>query len=111
MSSNSEIDLTIDLKFTISLDWYETDRITYHNLKQKLSLNALSDDEMAELWTPYVIYTNTDDNEATKVNHKFKDIKTSMTVAREGSLTRASMESVDEIEVFQVKVKDDNCSF
>ena len=102
MSSTSEIDLTIDLKFTISMSWYETDRITYHNLKEKLSLNALSDDEMAELWTPYVIYTNTDDNEATTVNHKFKDIKTSMIVAREGSLTRSTIESVDEIELFKV---------
>ena len=102
MPSQSEIDLKIDLKFTISLDWYETDRINYHNLKEKLSLNALSDDEIAELWTPYVIYTNTDDKEATKVDHKFKDIKTTMTVTREGSLARSTMESVDEIELFKV---------
>ena len=97
----SEISLTIDVKFTISMEWYETDRVTYHNLKKKLSLNTLSDKEMSELWTPYVIYTNTDNNEATKVNHKFKDIKTTMAVTREGGVTRAKMDSVDEIELFK----------
>ena len=53
----------------------------------------------------FVLYTNTDDNEATKVNHKFKDIKTTMTVAREGSLTRAPIELVDEVELFKVTLR------
>ena len=97
----SEISLTIDIKFTISMECYEIDRIAYHNLKNKLSLNALSDDEMSDLWTPYFIYSNTDDNEATKVNHKFKNIKTTVAVTREGAVTRAKMDSVDDIELFK----------
>ena len=101
----SEISLTIDIKFTISLQWYETERITYHNLKHEQSSNVLSESEMNSLWTPFVIYTNTDDNEATKIAHKFKDIKTTMAVTREGNFTRAPMESVDEIEKFKVTLK------
>ena len=97
----SEIDLTIDIKFTISLEWYETNRITYYNLKPKISANALSEEEMNSIWTPYVIYTNTDNNEATKVNHKFKDIKTSMAVTKEGHFERSSISVVDEIEIFK----------
>ena len=99
----SEIDLTINLKFSISLEWYEADRVSYNNLKPIVSFNALSTDEMSQLWTPYVMYTNTDDNEAIQVTHKFKDIKTSMTVTREGDFTRSLIVVVDEIEVFKVR--------
>ena len=99
----SEISLTIDLKYTISPEWYETDRISYFNLKPKLSSNILSDTEMAATWTPYLIYITTDDNEATKIDHKFKDIKTTMAVSREGNYSRSSIETVDEIEIFKVE--------
>ena len=98
----SEISLTIDLKFTINLHWYETKRVSYHNLKPELSLNVLSDEEMNSLWTPFVIYTNTDNNDATKVNHKFRETKTTMAVMREGNFTKSSIETVDEIEIFKV---------
>ena len=64
----------------------------------------LSDNEMNSLWTPYIIYTNTADNEATKVKHKFKDIKTTMAVLREGNFTRSSLETVDEVEIFQAMI-------
>ena len=98
----SEISLTIELKFTINLYWYETKRVSYHNLKPELSLNVLSDEEMNSLWTPFVIYTNTDNNDATKVNHKFREMKTTMAVMREGNFTKSSIETVDEIEIFKV---------
>ena len=98
----SEISLTIDLKFTINLHWYETKRVSYHNLKPELSLNVLSDEEMNSLWTPFVIYTNTDNNDATKVSHKFREMKTTMAVMREGNFTRSSLDTVDEIEIFKV---------
>ena len=98
----SKISLTIDLEFTISLQWYETNRITYYNLKPKLSSNVLSDQEMDAIWTPYVIYVTTDDNEATTVSHKFKDIKTTMAVSRDGSFLRSNINTLDEIELFKV---------
>ena len=66
-----------------------------------MSSNVLSDEEMDSIWVPYVIYMNTDDNEAVKVNHKLKDVKTIMAISREGSFTRSSFESVDEIELFK----------
>ena len=58
---------TIELKFQIVLVWYEY-RATYFNLKQQVALNALSIVEIDTLWIPYVIYKNTDNNEAVKVN-------------------------------------------
>ena len=61
----------------------------------------MSDEEMNSIWTPFVIYNRTDNNEATKVDHKFKDLKTTMAVTREGSFIRSTMESVDEIELYK----------
>ena len=41
----SEFTHTIDLKFGITLKWYEN-RVLYHNLKTSEALNVLSDDEV-----------------------------------------------------------------
>ena len=99
----SEIFLTIEIKYTISLEWYETDRMIYHNLKEKLSSNALSEDEMYSVWTPFLIYINTDDNEGTRIKYKLKDVRTTMAVTREGNFSRSLLDSVDEIEIFKVR--------
>ena len=56
---------------------------------------------MLSIWTPYLIFVTTDDNEATNVYHKFKDIKTTMAVSREGDFTRSSIDTMDEIEIFK----------
>ena len=56
---------------------------------------------MKAIWTPYIVYTNTDDNQATKVDHKFKDIKSTIAVTREGNFSRSTLESVDEIEFYK----------
>ena len=50
----SEMSLIINLKFTISLEWYETSRIIYNNLKHKQSLNVLSKREIFKLWTQII---------------------------------------------------------
>ena len=42
----SEFDHTINLKLAITLKWYEN-RVLYHNLKTKDSLNVLSDMEVS----------------------------------------------------------------
>ena len=41
----SEFSHTIDLKFGVTLEWYEK-RVLYHNLKTKEALNVLSDEEV-----------------------------------------------------------------
>ena len=51
------------LRFSIILSWYETDRVSYNNLKPIVRVNALSSEEMSQIWTPYAIYANTDQNE------------------------------------------------
>ena len=54
-----EEDLSIELQFEIILEWIEN-RATFKNLKNDSTLNALSDEEMRNLWLPRVVYANTD---------------------------------------------------
>ena len=93
----AEVQHIIELKFGIMLEWYEN-RALFHNLKHEITLNALTEIEMYELWTPYVIYENTDKSEAVKLR---ADVDTTITVTREGEFTRSGMDVADEIEIFK----------
>ena len=90
-----EVDHIITLKFSIILEWYEH-RAVYHNLKKQVSLNSFSDAETDQIWVPYVIYKNTDNNDAVTVG----DTKTTVAITREGGFTRSTMDVADEIEIF-----------
>ena len=61
-----EVDNKIQMQFTIFLEWYEG-RANYFNLKDEVTLNALSQDDIDVMWLPYVIYDNTDNKEATQL--------------------------------------------
>ena len=94
-----EEDHSIELQFQISLAWKET-RATYHNLKPKSYLNALSLDEINTLWLPLVIYLNTDQQETTRLGVEW-EWSTNVNVKREGSFTRSGFEVLDETELFK----------
>ena len=66
-----EEDYSIEIQFSIFLKWIE-DRATYQNLKKKRSLNALTQDDIALLWLPEVIYENTDQKESTRLGMQFE---------------------------------------
>ena len=51
----NEQDHIIELKFAISLKWYEL-RATYSNLKINQALNVLKQKEIQQIWYPYVIF-------------------------------------------------------
>ena len=87
----------ISFKFSIRLKWYEN-RAQFYNLKQRASLNALSQTEIESMWLPFVIYDNTDQNEAVKLA---EDVDTTVTVSKEGSFTRSGINVADEIEIFE----------
>ena len=92
-----EVDHKIEFQFGIVLEWPEI-RALFHNLKFKSSLNALTDDEILQLWLPYVIYDNTDMKEVVQLED---GTKTTVTVSREGGFMRSGLEVADEIEVFE----------
>jgi hypothetical protein len=92
----------IDFQFEITLEWKENNRVVYHNLKEDTSLNALSKDDIENLWLPLVIYDNTDQKEVTRLGEYGNgEWNTPISVIREGSFTRSGLEVVDEIEIFK----------
>ena len=83
----------IELKFSIMLEWHEN-RASYNNLKHEITLNALTSFEMGKIWTPFIIYQNTDKNEAVRLEGS---LDTTMTVTREGPFKRSDINTADEI--------------
>ena len=92
----SEQSHKITFKFAIYLVWYEN-RAIYHNLKEKISYNVFNDEEKYNIWTPFVIYENTDNDEAVTISEMVKSL---IYVTRGGSFVRSGMDIVDEIEIF-----------
>ena len=96
--SMEEVQHKINFQFGIILEW-EENRVKYHNLKMKKSLNALTDAEIKTLWLPYVIYANTDMKEAVQLK---LGLKTTIVVNRKGNFTVSDDFSImDEIEIFE----------
>ena len=85
-----EVDATIDLQFEIILEWVD-DRLTYNNLKTKSSLNALTDEEIHNVWLPLIIYENTDQKETTRLGVDW-EWSTSVTITREGNFIRWALQ-------------------
>ena len=61
----SEVGLVYVLKFRILMGWYDY-RLKYHNLKDKRSLNSLSRGEIENLWIPFIVFSNTENQESTQ---------------------------------------------
>ena len=96
-----EEDHGIELQFQITLEWKEN-RATYHNLKKKSYLNALSMDDINRLWLPLVVYTNTDQQETTRLGENW-EWKTRVSVKREGNGEASEPHMLHESEIFKGK--------
>ena len=94
-----EVDHSIHLQFQIHMMWKEN-RVRYQNLKDEVSLNALTLYEIEELWLPLVIYDNTDQKESTRLGAPWEWL-TRVAVVREGNFTRSGIQDVDEAEIFE----------
>ena len=97
----NEEDYSIEIQFEITLMWKEK-RVTYHNLKERDSLNALSENNIDTLWLPKVIYENTDQKETTRLGEFGNgEWETRVVVRRQQEKgTMSGLESVDETEIF-----------
>ena len=94
-----EVEHSIFLQFEINLMWKEN-RVRYQNLKEKTSLNALSDSDIQKLWLPLLIYSNTDQKQSTRLGW-INEWVTRVSVVKEGRFTRSGVEEVDEAENFE----------
>ena len=89
---------SIEIQFEITMGWKEN-RVTYQNLKQRDSLNALRQTDYEQLWLPEVIYENTDQKESTRLGSNW-EWKTSLIVRREGNSSSSGQDILDETEIF-----------
>ena len=109
--SIQEVNMVYVLKFRFLMEWYDYRwgklqfktkilfcllfRLKYHNLKTERSNNLLSRSEIDNLWIPFVVFSNTENSEATK-----GDDDTEVTVTKEGNYTESSLEVMEEINIF-----------
>ena len=93
--SISEVDLVYVLKFRFLMSWYDY-RLKYYNLKQEQSLNTLSKAEIDRLWIPFVVFSNTENQESTT-----GDDNSQVTISREGNFTESSVNIMEEINIFE----------
>ena len=84
--SIAEVENSIDLQFEIMLEWTD-DRITYNNLKKKTYLNALTDEDISQVWLPLVVYANTNQRETSRLGNSW-EWSTSVSVTRQGGFNR-----------------------
>ena len=91
----SEVNNIIELKIGLKIEWYET-RVYYYNLKNDGALNTLSNTELHSLWIPYIIFENTDNDEAVTI----QGVRNIVFVSREGNFFRSGLDSADEIYIF-----------
>ena len=71
-------------------------RIKYFNLKGTRSQNALALQDVQRLWIPFLVFDNTEKNEATKGTED-----TELTLTREGDFIGSEDDNVEEINIFE----------
>ena len=95
-----ETDHSIHLQFQISMQWKEN-RVEYQNLKNDTTLNALSAQNISNIWLPLVVYDNTDQKEVTRLGVEWEWITTVAVTREEMNPKRSGLGEIDEAEIFQ----------
>ena len=90
-----EVSQHIKLKFRLSLKWKDA-RVSFYNIKAEESLNSLSYEEQLSLWTPSIVFWNTEKQLKTLND---KDSFGSIRRDAEGSIIDRSVN--EDIEVFR----------
>ena len=90
-----ELAMLFRTQYTVYQEWLDP-RITFYNLHEDQNLNTLVEEEKQMIWTPNLIFDNTDEKTRT-----ITDRESIISVKREGNFTQNTVESVDNIYMFQ----------
>ena len=90
-----EVSQYLKLKFRLDLQWMDT-RVAFYNIKKDEALNSLTLEEQLTLWTPTIIFWNTEQQLKT-VN----DMESFASILRSGKGSIISREVNEDIEVFK----------
>ena len=81
------------LKYTLTMEWQDH-RLEYHNLKMGLSVNILDVYEVQKIWTPSLVFENTEDREVTSLS-----FKSQVEVRIMGNVNSSKIDVADEINI------------
>lgn len=90
-----EVKQVYSLKFRFVMEWYDH-RLKFNNLKHRRFSNALTYDEIKSLWIPHLLFSNTQNNDATKATKE-----TVLTINREGNFTSSTPDVLEEVNIFE----------
>ena len=88
-------DSMVKLQMTLEMEWVDH-RLEYHNLHKGSELNILSDDDLQNIWTPSLIFVNTEDRYVTRVSYESE-----VGVKILGNSTKSGVDVADEIRIFK----------
>ena len=81
-------------QFKLFIEWSDS-RIIFHNLHENQGLNSLIQEEKQKIWTPTLVFDNTDQKIRTVT-----DAESSISVKKEGDFVRNSIDNVDNVYMY-----------
>ena len=90
-----EVAMLYRTKYTVNQEWLDP-RITFYNLHWNQELNNLVEEEKQMIWTPSLIFQNTDENIRT-----LTDSESTISVKRESNFTQNTISENDNTYIFK----------
>ena len=90
-----EVGSVLKLLFVLDLTWFDN-RLQFYNLKADESMNSLTKEDQQVIWTPTVLFANTEKQITSK-----NDEKSFVIVKRLGSSTKSGNEYDEDIQIFE----------
>ena len=90
-----EVAMLYRTKYTVNQEWFDP-RITFYNLHWNQELNNLVEEEKQMIWTPSLIFQNTDENIRT-----LTDSESTISVKRESNFTQNTISENDNTYIFK----------
>ena len=81
-------------QFKLYIEWFDS-RITFYNLHEDSGLNTLVEEEKLKIWTPSLIFDNTDQKVRTRT-----DEESLILVKREGNFSRNMIDEIDNVYMY-----------
>ena len=89
-----EVEMMFRTQFKLYIEWSDS-RIVFHNLHENQGLNSLRQEEKQKIWTPTLVFDNTDQKIRTVT-----DAESSISVKKEGDFVRNSIDNVDNVYMY-----------
>ena len=81
-------------QFKLYMEWFDS-RVTFYNLHKDSGLNTLVEEEKKKIWTPSLIFDNTDQKVRTRT-----DEESLISVKREGNFSRNTIDNIDNVYIY-----------